>query len=237
MSVPVTTVPNPLTVKTRSMGSRGSWSVSRWGTASARARSAARRSSSPWPVLADTGRIGAPARNVSRTEPATSSRTSSSQSGSTRSALVSAMSPALMCNREQIARCSRVWGITPSSAAMTSIARSIPPTPASMFLTNRSCPGTSTISMVSPPGSSRKANPRSIVIPRAFSSGRRSVSMPVRAFTSDVLPWSICPAVPTTTCFGVASLTGEPPRGSVPRREPSPARAAPYGSRGRGGRG
>src|SRR3990172_8462483 len=46
-----------------------------------------------------------------------------------------------------------------------------------------------------------KAKPRSIVIPRSFSSFRRSVSIPVRALTRAVLPWSMCPAVPTTTCF------------------------------------
>ena len=50
----------------------------------------------------------------------------------------------------QIARCSRVWGITPSSAAITSMTRSIPPTPASMFFTNRSWPGTSTMPRVMP---------------------------------------------------------------------------------------
>jgi len=36
-------------------------------------------------------------------------------------------------------------------------------------------------------------------MPRAFSSGRRSVSVPVSALTSEVLPWSMWPAVPTTT--------------------------------------
>src|ERR1700736_3373568 len=40
------------------------------------------------------------------------------------------------------------------------------------------------------------AKPMSMVIPRAFSSGRRSQSMPVRALTSEVLPWSMWPAVP-----------------------------------------
>jgi len=64
----------------------------------------------------------------------------------------------------------------------------MPPTPASMFFTNRSCPGTSTISIVNPSGSSRNAKPRSIVMPRAFSSGRRSVSVPVSALTREVLP-------------------------------------------------
>src|SRR6266550_832463 len=154
--------------------------------------------------------MGAPWRKVARTSVATSSRTSSSQSGSTRSVLVSATRPPRMRRREQIARCSRVCGITPSSAAITSMARSMPPTPASMFFTKRSWPGTSTISIVSPPGSSRNANPRSIVMPRAFSSGRRSVSMPVSALTSEVLPWSMWPAVPTTTwrvmCRGGRSL-------------------------------
>src|SRR4051812_7346789 len=45
-------------------------------------------------------------------------------------------------------------------------------------------------------GRSRRAKPMSMVMPRAFSSGRRSQSMPVRALTSDVLPWSMWPAVP-----------------------------------------
>src|SRR5438876_183915 len=66
-SVPVTTVPKPLIVNTRSMGSRGSCSVPRAGTVAARRRNVARSSSSPAPVLADTGTTGAPSRNVPRT--------------------------------------------------------------------------------------------------------------------------------------------------------------------------
>src|ERR1700733_2316297 len=38
-------------------------------------------------------------------------------------------------------------------------------------------------------------------MPRRFSSSRRSASIPVSAFTSAVLPWSICPAVPTMMDF------------------------------------
>ena len=94
-------------------------------------------------------------------------------------------------------RCSRVWGITPSSAAITSTTRSIPPTPATMVLTNRSWPGTSTIPARVPSGRLRNANPSSMEMPRSFSSFRRSVSVPVRALTSVVLPWSMWPAVPT----------------------------------------
>src|SRR5439155_762256 len=45
-----------------------------------------------------------------------------------------------------------------------------------------------------PPGSVMCAKPRSIVIPRLFSSARRSGSIPVRAVMSVDLPWSIWPA-------------------------------------------
>ena len=49
-----------------------------------------------------------------------------------------------MPRRRRISRCSRVWGITESSAATTSRARSRPVAPASMLRMNRSWPGTST---------------------------------------------------------------------------------------------
>src|SRR5579862_7616002 len=40
-----------------------------------------------------------------------------------------------------------------------------------------------------------------MVMPRRFSSSRRSASMPVRARTRAVFPWSICPAVPAIIFF------------------------------------
>ena len=49
-----------------------------------------------------------------------------------------------MPSSRQISKCSRVCGITDSSAATTSSTASMPPAPASMFRTNRSWPGTST---------------------------------------------------------------------------------------------
>ena len=49
-----------------------------------------------------------------------------------------------MPSRSTIARCSRVCGITPSSAATTRRTKSIPVAPASMLCTNFSWPGTST---------------------------------------------------------------------------------------------
>src|SRR5579863_8710712 len=104
-----------------------------------------------------------------------------------------------------MSKCSRVCGLMDSSAAMTSNTRSMPPTPASMLRTKRSWPGTSTnprrkISPLSA-GMSAWAKPRSMVMPRRFSSARRSASIPVKALTSAVLPWSMWPAVPMMTDF------------------------------------
>ncbi len=63
-----------------------------------------------------------------------------------------------------ISKCSRVWGITDSSAATTKRTASMPPAPASMLRTNRSCPGTST-NETRTPSHSACAKPRSIVMP------------------------------------------------------------------------
>ena len=54
-----------------------------------------------------------------------------------------------------------------------------------------------------PSPKSSRAKPSSMVIPRLFSSARRSGSVPVSASTSDDLPWSMWPAVPRTrfTCL------------------------------------
>ncbi len=74
----------------------------------------------------------------------------------------------------------------------------MPMAPAIMVCTSRRWPGTS-MTLTSIPSSIRHgANPSSMVMPRRFSSGSRSVSTPVSARTSDVLPWSTWPAVPRT---------------------------------------
>ena len=67
-----------------------------------------------------------------------------------------------------------------------------------MFLRNRTWPGTSTKASRRPDGSVVQAKPRSMVRPRAFSSAKRSGSIPVRARTRVDLPWSTWPAVATT---------------------------------------
>ena len=123
---------------------------------------------------------------------------SSRRSPSTRSALVRATSPLRTWSRSRMARCSRVWGMTPSSAATTSRAMSMPPTPASMLRTKRSWPGTSMMLTSCPDGRVSQAKPRSMVMPRSRSWGRRSGLMPVRASMRVDLPWSTWPAVPTT---------------------------------------
>src|SRR2546428_2205676 len=64
-------------------------------------------------------------------------------------------------------------------------------------------------------GSSRCAKPRSIVMPRAFSSGKRSGSMPVNALTSALLPWSTWPAVATMKLRVVIGLKGRDRPGSA----------------------
>ena len=157
-------------------------------------------------VTEETSAMGASARKVSDKYSETSSRTSSSQSASTISTLVRTTIPCLIFRSEQISRCSRVCGMTPSSAAITRATRSIPVAPATIFLTNFSWPGTSTIPSILPSGKARWAKPSSMVIPRSFSSFKRSVSIPVSALISDVFPWSMWPAVPRIICFMKPSL-------------------------------
>ncbi len=187
--VPVTTVPNPFMVKTRSMGKRRSAAESLAGTSAAMRASSRRRSSSPAPVRALTATIGAlgVSRNDPRRKSSASRRTTSRVSESTVSDLVSTVMPRRTASRRQMSKCSRT---------------SMPPTPASMLRTKRSCPGTSTNPKRSGSladggsagdgnsghGSSRCAKPISIVMPRRFSSSKRSASMPVNALTSAVLP-------------------------------------------------
>ena len=76
-------------------------------------------------------------------------------------------------------------------------------------------------------GRVRWAYPTSIVIPRRRSSGNRSASMPVSARSNVVLPWSMWPAVPTTTVIAASVAAGESaatcPRDAIARRAP-PAR-------------
>ena len=195
---PVTTVPAPATANTRSIGSRNRSSTGRSGSSPAMRRRAARSSSSPSPVTAEVATGGSQRTRLVARRVATSARTNSSHSASTASRLVSTGIPRAMPNSSTIARCSSVCGISPSSAAITRRATSIPVAPASMLRTKPSWPGTSTTLAWTPSPSGSGAKPRSMVMPRRFSSSQRSVSTPVRAFTRAVLPWSMWPAVPTT---------------------------------------
>ena len=156
---------------------------------------------------------------------------------STRSIFVSATKPWRTPSKVRISRCSRVCGITPSSAATTSITASMPQAPATIVLMKFSCPGTSTIPISRSP-TVQGANPRSIEMPRSFSALSRSVSQPVSSLTRAVLPWSMCPAVPRVMLIwepGMRSLI-LPCRARRPVRQPErplrrPARCADRSAR------
>ena len=186
-SVPVTTVPKPFITKARSIGRR-KWRVEFLPGADFAAPSIAAFSASrPAPVFALTSTIGAPSRNEPRTKSSTSSLARPRTSGSARSDFVSAITPLRIPSRRQISKCSRVCGFTLSSAATTSSTRSMPPAPASILRTKRSWPGTSTKPMrIS--SRFRNAKPISMVMPRRFSSSRRSGCVPVSAATRADLP-------------------------------------------------
>ena len=84
----------------------------------------------------------------------------------------------------------------------------MPEAPATICRMKRSCPGTSMTLTTRPSWRCSGAKPSSIVIPRFFSSSRRSQSTPVRAEIRVVFPWSMCPAVPMTRQISFSSFTG-----------------------------
>jgi len=143
-------VPIPRSVNERSTCSRGGPDASaRPGSAEAQRASAASSSSRPAGPRIDTATVSAAG---------TSSRASAAaRSGSARSAFVMATTPWSTPSWRSTAACSRVWGITPSSAATQSRNRSMPEAPATIVRTKRSWPGTSTTDSRRPPGSSSGA--------------------------------------------------------------------------------
>ncbi len=187
--VPVATVPNPSMVKTLSTGILNiSGAVLFSFTSLASSKSFCLSLSMFWPVFAETSIISASERNVSFTVFCISSFTASLQSSSARSAFVKAITPFFIFRVVNISRCSIVWGITPSSAAITIRQISMPPIPESIFLMNFSCPGTSIIPIFSPSSVFMFAKPSSMVIPLCCSSLSLSVSVPVSSFIRHVLP-------------------------------------------------
>ena len=126
-----------------------------------------------------------------------------------------------------MSKCSRVCGITDSSAATTSSTTSMPPTPASIARTNRSCPGTSTNDATT------SAADRRVREAQLDGDAARLLflepvgSVPVRARTSELLPWSMCPAVPTMS-VRIAGYRPFLPRGALPlARHGTGTRAGP----------
>ena len=178
--VPVTTTPAPGMVKMRSIGSRNAPSSARTGRARASAFRAAFSSSSPMPLWAETATMGLPSRKVPSTSSAASSVTTATKSSSTMSIFATTTTPLCTPSELRISRCSMVWGMTPSSPAITRNARSTPPAPETICLTNCSCPGMSTTPSCTPSPRSSSAKPSSMLMPRSRSSFRRSVLVPVK---------------------------------------------------------
>ena len=184
-SVPVTTVPLPRMLNDRSTHSRTGAAASGTGSEATSPPSAARSSGSPAPVTALTATASTEPR-LDRARCSSACRVAGP--GSARSQRVTASRPCRMPIASMAARCSADCGIQPPSAATTTSTAGTAPTPASMFGTNRSWPGTSTKASRSPSGSVIQANPRSMVSPRRRSSAHRSGSIPVSALTSADFP-------------------------------------------------
>ncbi|CAJ6204410.1 Uncharacterised protein [Burkholderia pseudomallei] len=154
-AVPVTTVPCPASVNTRSTASRNRPSSRRARQASAVSRRCAFNAATPASSgsLARVSKTGASASGEAASHARISSRTRATRAASTRSHFVSASAPCATPSSCRIDRCSRVCGITPSSAAITTSAKSIPHAPAAIVWTSFSWPGTSMKPSTSPFGS------------------------------------------------------------------------------------
>ena len=188
INVPVTIVPSPGKLKTRSIGRYGGRSGARGGSSASAVWMAARSSGNPKPVSAETATTGALCAFVPCVASRTSSLANSRSSSVTVSALLKTTIVRCTFKYSRIARCSRVCGRGPSFAATTSSKSSIPAAPASMLCKNRSCPGTSTMPASRPSSKRKRAKPRSSVMPRKRSSSQRSGSVPVSARTRVDLP-------------------------------------------------
>ena len=194
-------VPKPCRLKILSIGSLGRPLGLFSGRVFTISKIASLQPSIPAPVFVDTSTILAFSSMVPRNSSRISSFTMEIQSSSTKSHLVSTTMQFSMPSRERMSKCSLVWGMIPSSAATTRSTISIPQTPETICCINFSCPGTSMTPQRVPSFKSNQVKPSSMVIPRSCSSFKRSVSLPVKARIRDVLPWSMCPAVPIMICF------------------------------------
>ena len=113
------------------------------------------------------------------------------------------MTPCRRPSSLRISRCSRVCGMTESSAATTSSGEVDAGRPGEHVLDEPLVAGHVDDAEAVRRRGRGVAKPMSMVMPRAFSSGSRSQSMPVSALTSEVLPWSMWPAVPRIRSRGM----------------------------------
>ena len=159
----MTTVPRPLTAKTRSIARRaagGSTADRAAGTRRAAPTSAARTSSRPSPTCRRDRQRPGSRRGSSREQSAPRrSRHLGRAERPTRSVFVTTARPSPIPSASSSSRCSSVWARGPSSAATTSSAASISPAPTSMLPTRRSWPGTSTKSIADAVGQAQVGVP------------------------------------------------------------------------------
>ena len=149
--VPVTTVPAPRPRSCdRSRAGAGPAMVYVGHTR----RQPSRSGSIPLPVVAETATIGEPSSVVPMSSFLDLEGDDRGDRGVDPVDLGQGHHPETTPSRSRTARCSSDCGIQPSSAATTNRATSIASIPASMFLMNRSCPGTST-NETSPAGEGR----------------------------------------------------------------------------------
>ncbi|MNQ71176.1 hypothetical protein D3C85_858380 [compost metagenome] len=156
-AVPVTMVPCPDKVNTRSTPRRNKRRSSRCGKLRATCVRCASKAATPASSsrLAAVGKIGLPASGVPASSASMSSSTCATRALSARSILVSATAPRVTPSSCKMARCSCVCGMMPSSAATTSRAKSMPVTPEAMVRMNFSWPGTSITPSTVPSASGR----------------------------------------------------------------------------------
>ena len=197
VSVPVTTVPLPLAAKTRSIHSRGRPRSAAAGVrAGERRPSAARSSSSPSPVGAATGTIGAPARNVPATCSATSSVGQLDELGVVEHVDLGEGDDAV-ADAEQLEDAQVLLALRlPALGGGDDEQAGVDAADAGEHVAQEAhvaghVDEADRLAVDARRGRSRGRSSG----PRRFSSANRSGSVPVSASTSDDLPWSTWPAV------------------------------------------
>ena len=101
----------------------------------------------------------------------------------------------------KICKCSTLCAFKPSFISTTKRHTLKEKAPLIIVLTKFSCPGTSMKAIFAPCAFCRCEKLKFIVMPFSFSRASSSPSKPFIALISELLPWSMCPAVPMMSEF------------------------------------